>query len=301
MNDNTRMLLRFVCEGDMKKSKAQAKIVLNSIESAKDEKFKEQMLRKLESKTDFIELPYNLKELLIAEDVSNFPEQRFLLREDDAAFVQKLINARKAAQKLDEIGISYLPSLILYGESGTGKTMLAKYAAHKLDLPFVYVRFSSVVSSYLGSTQSNISKIFDFARSEPCVLCLDEIDSIGMARGQKNDVGEMNRIVIALMQELDRLANNVVVIGTTNRFDRLDPALVRRFSIIHQVLPLSSDDAIRLAEKFFAYSGVTKKWPGWLSEWFNSELDDDGISAASVINKCTEKLVEITLKEAEKE
>lgn len=107
--------------------------------------------------------------------------------------------------------------------------MLARYIAHKAKLPFLRIQFSSLVDSHLGQTQSNLARIFDYVRTAPCVLCFDEIDAVGMARGQKDDVGEMNRVVIAIMQEMDRLPNNVIIIGTTNRFDRLDPALIRRF------------------------------------------------------------------------
>ena len=62
----------------------------------------------------------------------------------------------------------------------------------------------------------------------PCVLCIDEIDTIAMRRGQ-TDVGEMNRVVISLMQELDQLPNDMIVVATTNRYDQLDSALLRRF------------------------------------------------------------------------
>jgi len=129
------------------------------------------------------------------------------------------------------MSISYLPAALFYGQSGTGKTELARYIAHKAGLPFMYVRFSNVVNSFLGGTQSNINKVFSYAKSSPCLLCFDEIDAIGLKRGDSNDVSEMSRVTIALMQEMDLLPNNVIIVGTTNRYDRLDPALVRRFPI----------------------------------------------------------------------
>lgn len=98
----------------------------------------------------------------------------------------------------------------------------------------------------------------------------------------------MNRIVIALMQELDRLPNNVIIIGTTNRHDRLDDALLRRFYIHHEVLPLDSNHIFLLADKFFTYIGYdTSEWVKvWCNEQFGAEEP-----AATVISKCTDKVV----------
>ena len=297
MNDQVRYLLRHVCEGDIKKAQSQARIILNGLESKKDEQFKSNMLRKLDAKqSKLIELPSNLQGMLIAEDLSDFPMGRFVLRSSENTVVNKLLQARLAADKLAEKGISYVPTAILYGESGGGKTMLARYIAHKMGLPFVYVRFSSIVSSYLGNTQSNIAKIFDYARSAPCILCLDEVDAIGMARGQKNDVGEMNRIVISLMQEMDMLPNGVVVVATTNRFDRLDPALIRRFPIRHEVQGMEQEDIKVITRKFFEYAEVDTD--GWLDEWI-SRVFSDKEPASTVVEKCTEKLVEHILKSTE--
>lgn len=115
----------------------------------------------------------------------------------------------RASEKLNEMGIPYLPALMLYGQSGCGKTMLARYIAHKAKLPFLRIQFSSLVDSHLGQTQSNLARIFDYVRTAPCVLCFDEIDAVGMARGQKDDVGEMNRVVIAIIHK-DKETNRVV-------------------------------------------------------------------------------------------
>lgn len=289
MNDNTRALLRYVCEGDIKRSQQWARIVLNHITSQKDERFKESQLKKLDANEEkMIELPYDLRGLLVAEDTTDFPESRFLLRDSERSIVEKILASLKVANKLESLGIKYLPAVMLYGKSGGGKTMLAKYIAHVANLPFVYVSFSNLVESYLGRTQSNIAKIFEFVRKSPCVLCFDEIDAVGMARGQSQDVGEMNRITISLMQEMDRMQNNSIIIGTTNRFDMLDPALIRRFPQKHEVLLLNRDDIVRMAKKFYDYAGIESD--EWVVNWCK-EMFEDEESAATVVEKCTEKFV----------
>lgn len=292
MNDRVRDLIRCVCDGDIRKAQQQARIVLNGLTSKKDDQFKSNMLRKLDAKGDFIELPYNLQHLLLAEDMTNFPEARFILRKKEEVAVNKILSLYRASEKLSEMGIPYLPALILHGKSGCGKTMLARYIAHKADLPFVYVQFSNLVDSYLGKTQANVARVFDYVRTVPCVLCFDEIDAIGMARGQKDDVGEMNRVVIALMQEIDRLSNNVIIIATTNRFDRLDPALIRRFPLQYELTQLSAAEANQLAEKFFNYAGVDCS--DWFQEWCEN-IFSDFTPASSVVKECTDVIVNLIL------
>lgn len=292
MNDRERDLIRFVCDGDIRKAQQQAKLVLGAVTAKKDEQFKNNMLRKLEAKGNFIELPYNLQQLLVAEDMSSFPEARFLLREQEKKAVRRVLALYRASERLSEMGIPYLPAIILHGESGCGKTMLARYIAHKADLPFVYVKFSNLVDSYLGKTQANVARVFEYVKSAPCVLCFDEIDAIGMARGQKDDVGEMNRVVIALMQELDRMPNNVIMVGTTNRFDRLDKALIRRFPIQYQLMPLEPEEVVLLARKFFDYSGVDSS--EWLHNWCEKTFNGT-VPASTVIRECTELIVEQVL------
>ena len=183
---------------------------------------------------------------------------------------------------------------MLYGESGCGKTELARYIAHRAELPFAYVRFSSVVDSHLGGTQSNIAKIFEYVRTNPCVLCFDEIDAIGTARGQAHEMGEMNRVVIAIMQELDQTPNNAIIIGTTNRFDQLDPALVRRFPLQYELMPLSADEIKAIARKFFRYAGLSPD--GWVDEWCCKAFEGY-VPTSTVIRECTDVVVKHILRE----
>ena len=288
MNDNERNLIRYICQGNYRMAEQQTRVILSGLKSQKDESFKKNMLETLDYRQNFADLPSNVKGLLVAEDVSQFPWGRFLIRDKEEQIANEILNLYRVSNDLMQIGISYLPAAIFHGESGCGKTMLAKYIAHKAGLPYVYVRFSNLVGQYLGNTQQNIAKVIDFVKQFPCVLCFDEIDAIGLARGQQNDVGEMSRIVISLMQEMDSLPNNVIIIGTTNRFDRLDQALVRRFPIKHQVFPLTSSEAIELAKAFFAHANVEPSVP---IETLVRSNSFDSLPASQMIKICTDDIV----------
>ena len=295
MNNDERILLRHICDGDMRRAQMQARCILNTISSRRDAAFRDDMLRRMDMKKDFVELPWDLKGLLVVEDSASFPEAKFLIRKTETEAAKKIISIYRAAERLADLGIPYLPALMLYGESGCGKTELARYIAHKAELPFAYVRFSNVVDSHLGGTQSNIAKIFEYVRSNPCVLCFDEIDAIGMARGQAHELGEMNRVVIAVMQELDLMPNNAIIIGTTNRFDQLDSALVRRFPLRYELTPLAAEETKNLARKFFRYAGLTPddSLDNWCKETFESD-----VPAATVVRECTDVIVNHILQEA---
>ena len=299
MNNDTRMLLSAVCNDDTKQAKSLARLMLQKINTEKDADFKTRMLERLERNSrGWLNLNDKVSELIRIEYVDAFPTERYLIRPAEQKITEQILNTFQVAAELSKKNIRYVPAAILYGESGCGKTMLAKYIAYKAHLPLVYLRFSELVSSYLGKTASNIAKIFALVKENPCVLCMDEMDYIGIERGDSRDVSEMSRVVIALMQEMDLLNNDVIVIGTTNRFDRLDPALVRRFpeSLRHQVTFLNRSEARELAQMYFGDADISL--PNSFDTWCDSELMQrpNETSAAHVIDRCTEYIVNCLVK-----
>lgn len=291
MNDYERQLIQAVVDGNLKLARTLSGIILRTSNTKKDTEFCEKMLSRLDeiSNRKVFELPLNLESVLRVEDSTQFAEGKFLLRPEDANIVDTALSLYRCAEDLKQRGIPYAPAVMLHGQSGCGKTALAKYIAHKAELPFVYVNAANAMGSYLGQSQGNLARAFEFVRSHPCVFCFDEIDAFGMARGQKNDVGEMNRIVITLMQEMDNLPNDIIVVGTTNRFDRLDPALVRRFPFQFEIHPMTGSDARTLAAKFFKFAGYTEEeWKAWIQ---NIPLDET-IPASSIVRDCTMAVVQ---------
>jgi SpoVK/Ycf46/Vps4 family AAA+-type ATPase len=89
-----------------------------------------------------------------------------------------------------------------------------------------------VVGAYLGQTAVHLRELFRFAEKAPCILLLDEVDALGKHRGDPLDVGELHRIVITLMQELEHAQPAGYIIATSNLPEELDPALWRRFDFV---------------------------------------------------------------------
>jgi SpoVK/Ycf46/Vps4 family AAA+-type ATPase len=154
------------------------------------------------------------------------------LRQATRRALETLIVETQNGALLSSKGIRRRSKLLFVGPPGCGKSFTAQAIANELNLPLFVVRFDAVIGSFLGQTAIHLREIFRFASSTPCVLLFDEIDALGKQRGSHLDVGELDRIVIALMQELEFLQTNGVVIATSNLPNNLDRALWRRFDLV---------------------------------------------------------------------
>lgn len=256
LTDNQQRLIRAVAENDIQSAKKCAIACVAEDTTQKNHGFCKRYKSILESSgSNMIELPHDLKNILYVEDVSNsFKEGRYYLSDREKEIYENIIRMQKVNQRLMELSIPYINSTLLYGESGTGKTTFGRYIAYKTGLPFCYLNFSNLIDSYMGSTSKNISKAFSYAISNPCVFMLDEIDCISIKRADSGSSGgaggELARITITLMQEFDKLPNDIIVIGATNRKDRIDEALLRRFSMKCEVKPLELEERIGLVRKY---------------------------------------------------
>ncbi|WP_400190685.1 AAA family ATPase [Hymenobacter sp. B81] len=121
--------------------------------------------------------------------------------------------------------------VLLVGEPGNGKTSIAEVIATELMLPMFVIRYDGIIGSYLGETASRLEKMFNFIKTQQCVLFFDEFDAIGKERGDEHETGEIKRVVSSLLLQIDKLPSYVIVVAATNHSELLDKAVWRRFQI----------------------------------------------------------------------
>jgi len=141
--------------------------------------------------------------------------------------------------------------ILLWGPPGTGKTLLAKAVAAQARANFIAVNGAELLSKWVGASEQAVRELFTKARqAAPCVVFVDEIDTLAPARGSfQGDSGVSDRVVGQLLTELDGLQDcpNVLLIGATNRPEALDPALLRAGRLDLQIKVDLPDQANRLA------------------------------------------------------
>mmetsp|Transcript_12785 Transcript_12785/g.12435 ORF Transcript_12785/g.12435 Transcript_12785/m.12435 type:complete len:551 (-) Transcript_12785:8-1660(-) len=154
--------------------------------------------------------------------------------------VKEVCDMLQAPERFTNVGARLPSGVLLVGPPGTGKTLLARVAAAEAGVPFYACSASDFVEVFVGRGPARVRKLFkDAAENAPCIVFVDEIDSIGRSRrmGSMNSEQEntLNQI-LTCMDGLDTSNNGVIVMGATNRFELLDPALLRsgRFDRIVQ-------------------------------------------------------------------
>ena len=213
-------------------------------------------------------------------EANEIEENPVFLNEDCKNEIDKFLEYYNNRNKIINNGINLPNTLIFYGPPGCGKSKLAEYISKETDLPLITTRLDGLISSYLGSTAKNIRAIFDYAQSVPCVLFLDEFDAIAKVRDDKNELGELKRIVNSLLQNIDSMQNGSIIIAATNHEKLLDPAVWRRFMFRINIDKPELDVRFRIIDKFMSNLGLTNKEINTLAQLY------DGFSGAELEQIC---------------
>lgn len=174
-------------------------------------------------------LPLDPKSRTPLIEEQQWPVTPLFLDEKEQEIFSTFISCVNNQDKLIENGISSRLSLLLSGAPGTGKTLVAGHIAAQLNKTLYVVRLDAVISSLLGDTAKNIRQIFEYVPTKNAVLFLDEVDAVAKLRDDRQEIGELKRVVNTLIQGLDSLDDQAIVIAATNHANLLDPAIWRRF------------------------------------------------------------------------
>ena len=160
--------------------------------------------------------------------------------------LQELIDFLKDPKKFTKMGARIPKGVLLVGNPGTGKTLLAKAVAGEANVPFYFISGSDFVELFVGIGASRVRDMFRQAKqSAPCLIFIDEIDAVGRQRGTGLGGGhdEREQTLNQLLVEMDGFAANegVIVLAATNRPDVLDKALLRAGRFDRQIVVSSPD------------------------------------------------------------
>lgn len=183
-------------------------------------------LRALTGQMNFEIAPENVT--VKFDDVKGLPEAKKELVE--------IVDFLKDPEKYTKLGARLPKGVLLVGPPGCGKTLLAKAVAGEAGVPFFQASGSDFDEMFVGTGSKRVRQLFQAARAKsPCVIFIDEIDSVGSTRTNSSIHPHANQTINQLLAEMDGFQKNegVIVLGATNRRDTLDKALLRpgRFDV----------------------------------------------------------------------
>ena len=196
----------------------------------------------------------NDKNKVTFKDVAGVDEEREEL--------QEIVEFLKNPKKYTDMGARIPKGVLLVGQPGTGKTLLAKAVAGEADVPFFTISGSDFVEMFVGVGASRVRDLFEQAKKNaPCIIFIDEIDAVGRHRGAGLGGGhdEREQTLNQLLVEMDGFGTNegVIVMAATNRPDVLDPALLRPGRFDRQVVVAAPD--VKAREKILEVHARKKR------------------------------------------
>lgn len=198
------------------------------------------------------ELSSEIKKLVIHKEMG---DEYVFLNPIVESFINDILVEWKNADLFMFHNLGVRNKILLHGPTGNGKTTIARHIARLSGLPFIEVNADLVIDSRIGTTGTNIHNIFNHIKF-PCVLFWDEVDTIGRARGRGNDSAagmENERMLNSVLVNIEKLKNDVIFIGATNRRDVLDTAFLRRFDAQLELSNPTMDEKDLFARKLIEY------------------------------------------------
>ncbi|MFC4349607.1 AAA family ATPase [Kordiimonas lipolytica] len=186
-------------------------------------------------------LPVDLKSRFPLLQKEDWPSDPLILPDSLAGELEIVLQEIGYASQLAKEGLGARNAILLHGMPGTGKSLIAGHIAMRLGRPLLTIRLDTIISSLLGDTAKNIRSLFEYALAGGAVLFLDEIDAVAKKRDDNKELGELKRVVNALLQGLDLLDHEAVVIAATNHPHMLDPAIWRRFPYQYEIAAPDSE------------------------------------------------------------
>ena len=203
----------------------------------------------------------------------------------------RLLAAGKEVVASQRKGDQARNGVLMTGKPGNGKTFIAEALAGELNLPFLSVAYGDVASKWINQTTENVVKVFaDAKRQAPCLLFIDEIDSLIANRDQASSSDEAAKTTNALLTELVNIRRaGVLVVAASNFVDRLDPAAVRegRFDFKIEITPpdsvarrhmIRSKAAVAISEE--TIETAVRRWEGFSVARITAVMEEASRAAA---------------------
>jgi SpoVK/Ycf46/Vps4 family AAA+-type ATPase len=259
-NDAIKMMLQAVNNDEMDRFYQTAQLYANNfVWTNSDRQNIEGLVNRRPRRLQMLDnMDNGLKRLILPQKDDDVVEDIIYISEGLRQQIDDLLIEWKYAEDFRYHKLNVTNKILFHGPTGNGKTTIAKYIAKKSGLPLVQVHSDDVIDSHLGSTGSNIWKIFNQI-TMPCVLFWDEVDTIGCKRGAKvtsSGSQENDRMVNSLLVNIEKLSKDVVFIGATNRIDVLDSAFLRRFDLVTELPAPTALQCVEFAKRLKKYYGV---------------------------------------------
>ena len=141
----------------------------------------------------------------------------------------RVLSEQRRQENLRDHGLRPRRKLLLIGPPGSGKTMTAAVLAGELHLPLFTIVLDGLITKFMGETAAKLRLVFDAMQATRGVYFFDEFDAIGTRRGERQDVGEIRRVLNSFLQFLEQDESHGLIVAATNHPELLDKALFRQF------------------------------------------------------------------------